>query len=186
MKKGKFPGRRLKQDASNESADTGFSGESSASKGAEFFRNPGETPVSQFMTTYMQGDEQYDDSFSIDNPMGEFLGECGVGISDTIGVGDPKKVAAFEVWLFDKNDIQTVTKVLMGEHTFSDPASQQRLMSKGEPILAEPGKRILLETATLQLEARIVDMNYGQGPLPPNSYFDRLTLELAVWPKVKA
>lgn len=186
MKKGKFPGRRVKQDAANDGAEAGFSGESSATKGAEFFRNPGESPVSQFMTTYMQGDEQYDDSFSIDNPMGEFLGECGVGISDTIGVGDPKKVAAFEVWLFDKNDIQTVTKVLMGEHTFSDPASQQRLMSKGEPILAEPGKRILLETATLQLEARIVDMNYGQGPLPPNSYFDRLTLELAVWPKVKA
>ncbi len=186
LKKGKFPGRRVKQDAASDGTDTGFSGESSATKGAEFFRNPGESPVSQFMTTYMQGDEQYDDSFSIDNPMGEFLGECGVGISDTIGVGDPKKVAAFEVWLFDKNDIQTVTKVLMGEHTFSDPASQQRLMSKGEPILAEPGKRILLETATLQLEARIVDMNYGQGPLPPNSYFDRLTLELAVWPKGKA
>lgn len=186
LKKGKFPGRRPKQDAAADSAETGFSGETSATKGAEFFRNPGESPVSQFMTTYMQGDEQYDDSFSIDNPMGEFLGECGVGISDTIGVGDPKKVAAFEVWLFDKNDIQTVTKVLMGEHTFSDPASQQRLMSKGEPILAEPGKRILLETATLQLEARIVDMNYGQGPLPPNSYFDRLTLELAVWPKGKA
>ncbi len=165
---------------------SGMPDEDTAGKGPDFFRNSGESPVSQFMTTYMQGDEQYDDSFSIDNPMGEFMGECGVGISDTIGVGDPKKVAAFEVWLFDKNDIQTVTKVLMSEHTFSDPASQQRLMSKGEPILAEPGKRILLETATLQLEARIVDMNYGQGPLPPNSYFDRLTLELAVWPKVKA
>lgn len=186
VKKGKLPGRKPKQDGMSGGSDTEFYGETSASKGGEFFRSPGDTPVSQFMTTYMQGDEQYDDSFSIDNPMGEFLGECGVGISDTIGVGDPKKVAAFEVWLFDKNDIQTVTKVLMSEHTYSDPGSQQRLMSKGEPILAEPGKRILLETATLQLEARIVDMNYGQGPLPQNSYFDRLTLELAVWPKTKA
>lgn len=186
VKKGKPPGRKPKVDAMSGEAETDFYGDSSAVKGGEFFRSPGDTPVSQFMTTYMQGDEQYDDSFSIDNPMGEFLGECGVGISDTIGVGDPKKVAAFEVWLFDKNDIQTVTKVLMSEHTFADPGSQQRLMSKGEPILAEPGKRILLETATLQLEARIVDMNYGQGPLAQNSYFDRLTLELAVWPKVKA
>jgi hypothetical protein len=50
-------------------------------------------------------------------------------------------------------------------------------------VLAEPGKRILLETATLQLEARVVDMNYGQGALPPDSFFERLTLELAVWPK---
>jgi len=157
--------------------------ENVADKGAEYFRPANEAPVSQFMTTYMAGDEQYDDSFSIDNPIGEFLGECGVGITETIGVGEPKKTAAFEVWLFDKNDIQTVTKVLMSEHTFNDPSLQQKLLSKGEPILAEPGKRILLETASLQLEARIVDMSYGQGPLPQNSYFERLTLELAVWTK---
>jgi hypothetical protein len=142
-----------------------------------------ETPVAQFMTTYMAGDDLYDDSFSIDSPSGEFLGECGVGISDTIGVGDPKKVTAFEVWLFDKNDIQTVTKVLMSQHAFSDPTINQRLESKGEPVLAEPGKRIVLETATLQLEARVVDMNFGQGALPTNSFFERLTLELAIWPK---
>lgn len=186
VKKGKLPSLKRKQDFVSGSAPSREYEEETTGKGPDFFRSSGESPVSQFMTTYMQGDEQYDDSFSIDNPMGEFMGECGVGISETIGVGDPKKVAAFEVWLFDKNDIQTVTKVLMSEHTFGDPAVQQRLMSKGEPILAEPGKRILLETATLQLEARIVDMNYGQGPLPPNSYFDRLTLELAVWPKPKA
>ncbi|MCE1255772.1 MAG: hypothetical protein LWX83_19755, partial [Anaerolineae bacterium] len=75
-------------------------------------------PIAQFMTTYTLGDDLYDDSFSIDSPNGEFLGECGVGVSDTIGVGDPKKVSAFEVWLFDKNDIQTVTKVLMSEHAY--------------------------------------------------------------------
>lgn len=140
-------------------------------------------PVSQFMTTYMLGDDLYDDSFSIDSPTGEFLGECGVGISDTIGVGDPKKVTAFEVWLFDKNDIQTVTKVLMSEHAYNDPTISQRLASKGEPVLIMPGERILLETATLQLEARVVDVNYGQGALPSNSFLDRLTLELSVWNK---
>jgi hypothetical protein len=145
-----------------------------------------DAPVAQFMTTYMAGDDLYDDSFSIDSPSGEFLGECGVGISETVGVGEPKKVAAFEVWLFDKNDIQTVTKVLMSPHAFDDPAIHQRLESKGEPVLTEPGKHILLETATLQLEARVVDMNYGQGAMPTNSYFDRLTLELAVWPKAAA
>jgi uncharacterized membrane protein YciS (DUF1049 family) len=140
-------------------------------------------PVAQFMTTYMLGDDLYDDSFSIDSPSGEFLGECGVGISETIGVGDPKKVTAFEVWLFDKNDIQTVTKVMMSDHAYMDEDITQRLASKGEPLTISPGQRVLLETATLQLEARVVDMNYGQGALPDNSYFDRLTLELAVWTK---
>jgi hypothetical protein len=142
-----------------------------------------EAPVAQFMTTYVLGDDLYDDSFSIDSPTGEFLGECGVGISDTIGVGDPKKVTAFEVWLFDKNDIQTITKVLMSEHAYNDPAISQRLMSKGEPVVIEAGQHILLETATLQLEARVIDMNYGQGALPNGSYFERLTLELAIWQK---
>jgi hypothetical protein len=143
-----------------------------------------EPPIVQYLTTYTVGNDLYDDSFSIDSPSGEFLGECGVGISETIGVGDPKKVTAFEVWLFDKNDIQTVTKVLMSQHAFNDPAISQRLTSKGEPVLAEPGKHILLETATLQLEARVVNMNYGQGALPANSFFEQLTLELQVWPKV--
>ncbi len=157
-----------------------------ATERTDFQAEGQDQPVAQFMTTYMAGDDLYDDSFSIDSPSGEFLGECGVGISETIGVGDPKKVTAFEVWLFDKNDIQTITKVLMSTHAFNDPAINQRLASKGEPVLVEPGAKVLLETATLQLEARVVDMGYGSGALPTESHFDRLTLELAVWPRAKA
>jgi len=142
-----------------------------------------DSPLAQFMTTYRQGDDLYDDSFSIDSVNGEFLGECGVGIAETIGVGDPKKVTALEVWLFDKNDIQTVTKVLMSEHANNDSALRQRLLSKGEPILIEPGMRFLMETESLQLEANVIDMVYARGPLPENSYFSRLTLEVSVWPK---
>jgi hypothetical protein len=140
-------------------------------------------PTAHFITTYVIGDDLYDDSFSIDAPNGAFLGECGVGISDTIGVGDPKKVTAFEVWLFDKNDIQTVTKVLMSAHAMNDGAIKQRLASKGEPILVEPGQQILLETATLQMEARVVELVYGQGAMPSGSFFERMTLELTVFPK---
>jgi hypothetical protein len=44
----------------------------------------------------------------------------------------------------------------------------------------EPGVDILLETQTLQLEARVIDRSYGQGGMP-DSYFDRLTIELTVW-----
>ena len=142
-----------------------------------------EAPLSQFMTTYVHGDDLFDDSFSIDSPTGEFLGECGVGIAETIGVGEPKRVMAFEIWIFDKNDIQTVTKVLMSEHAYNDEAIRERLAAKGEPVLARPGEEIVLETAKLQMHARVVDMAYGDDALPANSYFDRLTLELAVWPK---
>lgn len=141
------------------------------------------TPAAHFMTTFAIGDDLYDDSFSIDAANGEFLGECGVGISDTVGVGEPKKVSAFEVWLFDKNDIQTVTKVLMSTRAINDLATRQHLASKGEPIEAQQGLQIVLETASLQLEARVIELVYGQGAMPAGSYFERLTLELAVWPK---
>ncbi len=142
-----------------------------------------EPPVAQYVTTYVLGDDLFDDSFSIDAPSGEFLGECGVGISETIGVGDPKKVTAFEVWMFDKNDIQTVTKVLMSPHAFSDPGFRSKLEPKGELISVEPQKQVVLETQTLQMIATVSDMQYGQGALPADSYFERVTLELAIWSK---
>ncbi|MGH2627653.1 MAG: hypothetical protein ACRDHY_13495, partial [Anaerolineales bacterium] len=138
----------------------------------------GTQPVVQFMTTYVLGDDLYDDSFSIESAAGDFLGECGVGIGDLIGVGDPKKVSTFEVWLFDKNDIQTVTKVLMSRYAFNDSATRSRLAAKGDPTLAASGAVIDLETASLEVEARIVDLAYGEGALPAESYFERLTIEL--------
>ncbi len=142
-----------------------------------------EPPVAQYVTTYVLGDDLFDDSFSIDAPSGEFLGECGVGISETVGVGDPKKVAAFEVWMFDKNDIQTVTKVLMSARAFADPAFRSKLEPKGELVQIDPHKQVVLETQTLQMIATISDMQYGQGALPDGSYFDRVTIELAIWSK---
>jgi hypothetical protein len=140
-----------------------------------------ERPVAQFMTTYLIGDDLFDDSFSIDSPTGEFMGECGVGIADTIGVGEPKRVSAFEIWLFDKNDIKTITKVLMCQHVYNDEAGLNRLAAKGEPILARPGTEIVLQTETLEMVVRVIEMAYGTGALPENSFFDNITLELAIW-----
>jgi hypothetical protein len=140
-------------------------------------------PITQTMTTYVLGDDLYDESFSIDTGGGEFLGEYGVGVSETIGVGEPKKVAALEIWLFDKNDIKTATKVLMSEHAYNDPNIRARLEPKGELVIVKPQEQVLLETATLQLLATVVDMEYGTGAMPQKSYFERITLELAVWPR---
>jgi hypothetical protein len=143
-----------------------------------------EPPISKFVTNYLLGDDLFDDSRSIDSPTSGFLGECGIGISETIGVGEPKKVQAFEVWLFDKNDVQTVTKVLMSTHAYDDVATYQRLQAKGEPFMVEQGKQVMLDTATLQMVATVTHVEYGQGALPEESYFDRLTLEIAVWKKI--
>jgi hypothetical protein len=140
-------------------------------------------PITQNMTTYVLGDDLYDEAFSIDSPNGEFLGEYGVGVSETIGIGDPKKVTALEIWLFDKNDIKTATKVLMSAHAFADPAIRGRLEAKGELIQIEAQKQVVLETETLQLLATVVDLQYGNGAMPDKSHFERVTLELAIWRK---
>ncbi len=58
-----------------------------------------------------------------------------------------------------------------------------RLEAKGELIQVEPQKQVTLETETLQLLATVVDLQYGDGSMPDKSYFERATLELAVWRK---
>ena len=146
----------------------------------------GRPPIVQFMTTYLHGDDLYDDTFSIETPTGQFLGETGVAVAETIDEKDGKKVTAFEVWLFDKNDIRTVTKVVMSDHAFNDDAIKAKLAPKGEAVLAKSGDTLMLETATLRIKARLVDISYGSGPYPPNSFFERITIELAAWPREAA
>jgi hypothetical protein len=141
-----------------------------------------DTPLVQFMTTYLHGDDLYDDSFSIETPSGEFLGETGVGVSETLNAGsDAKNVTALEVWLFDKNDIRTVTKVLMSDHAFNDDAIRARLAPKGDAVQIKINDQFALETATLRVQCRIVDLAYKSAAMPPNSVLERITIELAAW-----
>ncbi len=141
-------------------------------------------PLMQRMSNYTQGFGTYDESYTIEDDQERFLGECGALISETVGTGDPARAAAIEVWLFDKDDfVRTVTKVFVSEYAFNDPALRSKLEAKGDLVLAQPGATVTMETNTLRLQARIVDMQYGTGPLPPNSYFEKMTIELAAWRK---
>jgi hypothetical protein len=142
-----------------------------------------QVPLGRFFTSYQLGEDTYDESFSIESPTGEFLGECGMGISETIGDGEPDKVTAFEVWLFDKSDIRTVTKVLMSEYAFNDDAFRAKLAPKGEAVLAHPGTPITLETSSLQVHVDVTELVYGEGEFPPGSFFSRLVVELVAMAK---
>jgi hypothetical protein len=138
-------------------------------------------PVTRHVSIYAPG-RSFDDSFGIEDAKkdDEFLGECGAVISETIGAED--KVTAIEVWLFDKEDfVRTLTGVFVSEYAYNDPAIRSKLEPKGELVLAKPGAVLVLETNALKMQARIVDMAYGTGPLPPNSYFEKMTIELQSW-----
>ena len=181
------PWIRLKKLIFRPKMDAGLKAEKDRRKAAQEAAKDKSTfdtpPVVQFMSTYLGGDNFYDDSFAIEMEDNTFLGECGSGIAETIGVGDPKKVTAIEAWIFDKNDIQTITHLLMSEHAYNDEALRAKLAPRGEPVLAEPGATTTLETQTLRAEVRVKSVEYGDGALPPNSFFDRLIVEIAVWQK---
>jgi hypothetical protein len=140
--------------------------------------------LGRFIASYTLGQDSYDQSFSIESPTSEFLGECGMGISEIVNAEPPANVTAFEVWLFDKNDIRTVTKVLMSKYAYDDDALRAKLAPKGEAVLVEPGKTVVLETASLRVDAEISEMEYGDEAALPQSYFAKLTLSLT--PRLKA
>lgn len=139
-------------------------------------------PLMQRMSTYIFGHGQYDDSFSIEDDQKHFLGECGAEVSETIGVGEPQRATAIEVWLFDKDDfVRTVTRVFASEHAYNDPALRAKLELAGDLVVAQPGAVAILETATLRVQAKVVDVEYAASPMPAKSHFQKLTLELAAW-----
>jgi hypothetical protein len=114
------------------------------------------------------------------------LGECGIGISESIGVEDPKKVTALEAWLFDKSDIRTVTNVLASDYAFNDEALHSKLSAKGkevEVLPIQPGMDVILETTALTVRVSVKTVEYAVGNLPPNSYFQQVSVELRAWVK---
>jgi hypothetical protein len=146
-------------------------------------------PLVQYTTSYLAGDDRYDMSFSIEATSGDFLGECGVGIGEVVGGGvsdkGPDKVTALEVWLFDKNDIRTLTKVLMSDFCFNDGGLKTKLAPKGEAVLIRRGDLIELKTQSLRVTARVVDLVYGEASVKDNvaanSYFQKVEIEIAAW-----
>lgn len=138
--------------------------------------------LASYRATYELGDDFFDPSFSIERE-GDFLGECGIGISESIGVADPKKVTALEAWLFDKSDIRTVTTVLASSYAFSDAPLKAKLDAKGDVVPIEQGKEIVLETTALRVQVRVKDVEYAEGDLPDNSFFKKVSVELRAWEK---
>jgi hypothetical protein len=135
--------------------------------------------LGHFVPQYTLGNDNYDTSYSLETPRGEFLGECGMGISETVGEGKPDKVTAFDLWLFDKADVRTVTQILMSEYAYNDQTLRTKLATKGEAVLAEKGKAVRLETQSLAITAQVVELIYATNPnYPPNSHFQKLIVEI--------
>lgn len=146
----------------------------------------GEAPLRSFMASYTLGDDFFNPSFSIEKGS-DFLGECGVDISECLGAGKPKQVTALEVWLFDKSDIRTLTKVVASEYAYSDSALKSKLDAKGAVLLAKPGMEIVLETTALRVRATLKELEFATGDdMPRNSVLQKMSLEIRAWLKADA
>ena len=143
-------------------------------------------PFNQFpvmvhtMMTYVMGDDHFDESLRVEDDLGDFLGECGIGIVNTVDNQLPKKVNALDIWLFDKNEINTKTVVLMSENAYSNEAIFNQMKNKGQPIMAEIGREISLETTNLVMSVRVVDMLCEETDPLNCTFFQRLTMEVFV------
>ena len=136
-----------------------------------------------FETAYQMGDEAYDVSYSVESATGEFLGECGVSALERAEVGAPGKFTAFDLWLFDKLESRTETKVLLSERAAADETLRANLTDRRELVVAEKGKTVTLETENLYLYATITDLEYEAGS--ESSVFARLATKLEIVPKEK-
>jgi hypothetical protein len=135
--------------------------------------------LDQFVARYNLGDTDYDVNFVIETPKAEFLGECGVAISEALDNGDPQRATALEVWLFDKDDIRTITKVMLSDYASQDEGIRGRLAPKGELVVMREGDVTELETASLRVQIKMREVAYGwEGEYPERSYFERVVLEL--------
>jgi hypothetical protein len=139
----------------------------------------GPAPIIQWSGTYTLGQDNYDEFFTVETPEGDFLGESGVGILEVIPGTKPKQVIAFDVGLFDKTDITTLSRVVMTPQAFNDPSVQAKIdaNSMAEAVLAQPGKEFTLETSALRVVATINELEFDAT----NEYFEKLKITLNVF-----
>lgn len=153
-----------------------------APRPAVVWEGEGPAPIKQWTGTYTFGQDNYDEFFTIETESGDFLGESGMGILEAIPGTSPKQVIAFDVGLFDKTDITTLSRVVMSQYAYNDQSIRAKVEAnpQAEAVLATPGTEFNLETSALRVKAKIEDMEYGEGG---SIYFKRLKLSLAVFVK---
>ncbi len=142
-----------------------------------------EPPVLHFSEAYLHGKEKFDISFEMTTKIGEFLGECGVGFLESVNLSSPQKVIAFEVWMFDKNDIHTVTKILANSYALSLPGLVNKLAVKGQIVDAEKQRQFVLETETLIAEVTISNLQFVKNKFTNAIFFNSFNFDFRIWTK---
>ena len=87
-------------------------------------------------------------------------------------------MTAFEVWLFDKDDIHTATWYLMSDFALQNDSIRERLEQRGKCDRIRRGDLYTLETETLTVEIKILELEYGNEMEEKNSYFTNVVFDV--------
>lgn len=139
---------------------------------------PGQLGV--YETSYSFGDDDFYHAFTIESPTHEFLGQCGIVISDVLGLDEGQLVDAFDIWLFETQGTRTLSKVLVSEQASRDEGISAKLARKGELVVVQPGLLVELETESIRLTATVEDVAYRKDAPEARSVFDRLKIRMVV------
>jgi hypothetical protein len=133
-------------------------------------------PIGRLEAAYRVGETGYSETFDINGPTGDLVGDLGLAVAQTVD-GDDLRVTAFETWLYDKAAVQTTTKVLMSDYAFGDAAIRTKLAPRGEAIQVREGTVVVLETRNLRAMVTVREAAYGAEP-PARGCFERLAVQV--------
>jgi len=128
------------------------------------YEGQGKPPIMQWNSEYTIGRNPYDESFTLETPEKDFLGEAGIGLNNIIPGSGSEKVRDFDVWVFDKTDINTYSRILMCPGAYNDEELRSRVEVNplAEAVLAEPGGVFEIESQTMRVEIHIDEVTFAE------------------------
>ena len=80
------PAKRPRQDQAEKTL---------VSEKERYRKNP---PLANHIWSFVMGDDEYEETYSINSNRGHFLGECGIAIAKTMDKSSPRRATAFDIW----------------------------------------------------------------------------------------
>ncbi len=111
----------------------------------------------------------FDESLSLDTPSGEFMGECGITAYN-------EGMEYFEVWLFDKADIATVTIILTTKPN-TEGNDAELLAVKGKVYEISEGSPLIIESQTIKLEVTVSGLEIDGASIKKATFGLKATLK---------
>lgn len=138
-------------------------------------------PLTEYLVTYTANDKFFDLSFQIEKAS-RYLGEYGMAVAK-VSDANPGQATALELWLFDTQSAQTISKILASNFCFSQGKLRNELEQIGQVILIQAGETTTLETKEIKAEAKVMQVDYESNSLTPQSVFKKIVIQVEVWAK---